>query len=285
MAAPARRQCAFALAQEWPMKWDLRVRGAIALLAVAACGAAAAADERHPWIATPAMVQPPTTYFVNLRDGDRIETPFVVKFGLSRYGLAPIVSGVPHTGHHHMLVNRDLPLDFKQPLPFNDQYVHFGKGQMETVLTFPPGTYTLRLLLADHKHIPHFIYSKPVTVTVEKKNEAVDPKTLVKAGVQLLEPRSGAVVQGAFKVQFHASGLNVSHTGLKEAGTGHFALVAQRAGKPDERIVFAGGATEAWLKPPAGDYVMRLQFVRNAAPNDVMAVSEPVSVTVGPSAY
>jgi hypothetical protein len=250
MAAPARRQCAFALAQEWPMKWDLRVRGAIALLAVAACGAAAAADERHPWIATPAMVQPPTTYFVNLRDGDRIETPFVVKFGLSRYGLAPIVSGVPHTGHHHMLVNRDL-----------------------------------RLLLADHKHIPHFIYSKPVTVTVEKKNEAVDPKTLVKAGVQLLEPRSGAVVQGAFKVQFHASGLNVSHTGLKEAGTGHFALVAQRAGKPDERIVFAGGATEAWLKPPAGDYVMRLQFVRNAAPNDVMAVSEPVSVTVGPSAY
>ena len=39
------------------------------------------------------------------------------------------------SGHHHLLVNRDLPLDFKAALPFNEQYIHFGKGQMETVLT------------------------------------------------------------------------------------------------------------------------------------------------------
>ena len=263
------------------MGFDLRLRSAAALVALAGC-AAAAADERHPWIASPAAVQPPSTYFVNLRDGDRIETPYVVKFGLSRYGIAPIVGSVPNTGHHHLLVNRDLPLDFKEPLPFNDQYMHFGKGQMETVLTFPPGTYTLRLLLADHKHIPHFIYSKPVTITVSARNAAIDPKSLVKPGVELLEPRSGAVVQGPFKVQFHASGLNVSHADLKESGSGHFALVAQRAGKPDERIVFSGGVTQAWLKPPPGDYVLRLQVLRNAATSDVMAVSEPVAVTVAP---
>ena len=106
----------------------------------------------------------------------------MLKFGVSRYGIASIDKPVPKTGHHHLLVNRDLPLDFKQPLPFNDQYIHFGRGQMETVLTFKPGTYTLRLLLADDKHIPLFVYSKPLRITVTKKNEDVDPKSLTQAG-------------------------------------------------------------------------------------------------------
>ena len=52
-----------------------------------------------------------------------------------------------------------------------------------------------RLLLADHRHIPHFIYSKPVTVTVTKRQESVDAASLVKAGVEILEPRRGAVLQ------------------------------------------------------------------------------------------
>jgi hypothetical protein len=262
----------------------------VALVAAAAaqaasCAPAGAGPERHPWVGAPAAVQPPATYFVNLRDGDRIETPYVAKFGLSRFGLAPIVGEVPHSGHHHLLVNRDLPLDFTTPLPFNDQYVHFGKGQMEAVLTFPPGTYTLRLLLADHRHIPHFIYSKPVTVTVTKRQESVDAASLVKAGVEILEPRRGAVLQAPFLARFHASGLNVSHAGLRAPTTGHFVLVAQRPGRPDERIAFSNGTTEAWLQPPPGDYVLSLQFVRNAPPHDVVVVSDPVAVTVGASAH
>lgn len=253
--------------------------------AVALCAGALAAPkpEPHRWISSSAVPQPPATYFANLRDGERIETPYLLKFGLSRYGLAPIVKGVPNTGHHHLLVNRDLPLDFTKPLPFNDQYIHFGKGQMETVLSFAPGTYTLRLLLADHKHIPHFIYSKPLTITVTRKNEAIDPKSLVLAGVTILEPRAGSVVQPPFRLQFHASGLNVAHTEIDDPAAGHFELVAERAGQPAERIVFGNGATEAWLQPPPGDYVLRLQLVRNAAPHDVMAASEPVSVKVAPS--
>jgi Domain of unknown function (DUF4399) len=58
----------------------------------------------------------------------------------------PRGTGPSHAGHHHLLVDRDLPLNFDKPLPFNAQYVHFGKGQMETVLDFKPGTYKLRLL-------------------------------------------------------------------------------------------------------------------------------------------
>lgn len=253
--------------------------------AVALCTAALAAPqpEPHPWIGSAVAPQPPATYFANLRDGERIETPYLLKFGLSRYGLAPIVKGVPNTGHHHLLVNRDLPLDFKKPLPFNDQYIHFGKGQMETVLTFAPGTYTLRLLLADHQHIPHFIYSKPLTITVTRKNDAIEPKTLVLPGVAILEPQAGSVVQAPFRLQLHASGLNVAHTEIGDATAGHFELVAERAGQRPERIVFGNGATETWLRPPPGDYLLRLELVRNAAPHDVMALSESVSVKVAPS--
>jgi Domain of unknown function (DUF4399) len=256
-----------------------------AAFAMAMCTGAFAAPkaEQHPWVSGAIAPQPPATYFTNVNDGDRIETPFVLKFGLARFGLAPIVKDVPSTGHHHLLVNRELPLDFTKPLPFNDQYIHFGKGQMETVLTFPPGEYTLRLLLADHEHIPHFIYSKPVRITVTRTDNAIDAKTLVKPGVTILEPRSGAALKTPFRVQFHASGLNVSHTSAEEASSGHFQLLAERQGQPAERIVFANGGTEAWLQPPPGDYLLRLQLVRNAAPRDVMATSEPVSVKVAPA--
>lgn len=251
---------------------------AAALLALGAA-AAMAAEPAHPWLTLPAPLPQPSTYFTNLKDGDRIETPFVLKFGLSRSGLAAITKDVRDTGHHHLLVNRDLPLDFTQPLPFNDQYRHFGKGQMEAVLDFKPGTYTLRLLLADHRHIPFFIYSKPMTVTVTAKNEKVDPKTLVKPGVELLTPSSGDTLVAPFRVQFHASGLNVSHTEITDAGAGHFRLVAQPRSGAAERIVFANGATEGWLRPPPGDYTLKLELVANAG-GAVMATSAPITIKV-----
>ena len=158
----------------------------------------------YPWQAAQSG-QGGDAYFVNLGNGDKIETPFLVKFGLSGgWGLAPISKASSgKSGHHHLLVNRDLPLDFKQALPFTEQYIHFGKGQMETVLNLAPGTYKLRLLLADDKHIPHFVYSKPLNITVSKKT-TTDPKTLVKPGVEMLV--ANGEQKRPFRVQFHASG-------------------------------------------------------------------------------
>jgi hypothetical protein len=216
-------------------------------------------------------------YFTNLKSGDRIETPYVLKFGLSGgWGLAPISKPMGgKSGHHHLLVNRDLPLDFKAALPFNEQYIHFGKGQMETVLTLAPGTYTLRMLLADDKHLPHFVYSKPLKVTITKKN-AVDPKSLVKPGLALMLTDSEQ--KPPFRVQFHASGLNVGHAAQQEKDTGHFKLtVTSKTGAVAE-MDFAEGQTEAWLAPPAGDYTLKLDFVDNLNPQQVL--TGPVTATV-----
>ena len=231
----------------------------------------------HAW-----QVPPPQgsalAYFVNLNNGDKIETPFLLKFGLSGgWGLAPISKPMGgKSGHHHLLVNRDLPLDFKKPLPFNEQYIHFGKGQMEAVLTLAPGSYTLRLLLADYKHLPHFVYGKPVAVTVVKKND-VDPKTLVKKGISI--GMQGDVIKAPLRIQFHASGLNVGYAQQNEKDTGHFRLSLVPQGKgAGAAMDFSNGQTEVWLAPPAGDYAVRLEFIDNQNPGKALA--EPVASSV-----
>ena len=242
--------------------------------------ASAEVSPLHPWQA-PLRNTTTDAYFVNLEDGAKIETPFRVEFGLGGgWGLAPISSEAKgKSGHHHLLVNRDLPLDFKQSLPFNDQYIHFGKGQMETVLTLEPGTYTLRLLLANNKHIPHFVYSKPIHITVTRKNKDIDPKSLIKKGVSLQNVSADAKLTSPFKVGFHASGLNIAHLSQAEKDTGHFRLtVAPQGGGKPAVLDFVNGQTEAWLAPPSGAYALKLDFLDNA--NAGKTLAEPVTMPV-----
>jgi len=238
-----------------------------------------AAETVHPWVVPPPRLNK-TAYFSNLSDGASIETPFLLKFGLTGIGIAPIVKAVKGTGHHHLLVNRDLPMDFSKPLPFDKQYIHFGKGQMETVLDFVPGKYTLRLVLADEKHIPNFVYGKPITVTVTKKNDNVDPKSLIVKGVAVLEPAAGTTVRPPFRIALHASGWNISNTALAEPGSGHFRVRVKPEGGKEEVISLNNGFTEVWLHPPAGAYTTRVEFIDNTAPEKVLSTSEPVSFRV-----
>ena len=240
------------------------------------------ASPPHPW-QTSSRVGTADAYFLNLEDGAKIETPFRLAFGLAGgWGLAPISSAAAgKSGHHHLLVNRDLPLDFTKALPFNDQYIHFGKGQMETVLTLEPGTYTLRLLLADDKHVPHFVFSKPVKITVTRKNQTVDAKSLVTRGISIPNLVADAKLSSPFKVAFHASGLNVAHLSQAEKDTGHFRLTVtpQTGGKPAE-MDFVNGQTEVWLSPPPGGYALKLDFMNNANPNKVLVDSVTLPVRV-----
>src|SRR6478735_384970 len=196
--------------------------------------AAAAADGTdlvmHPWV-----VPPPNwsaeAYFTNLKDGATVEAPFVARFGLSMRGIVPAGRTAGSAGHHHLLIDQPLPLDFTKPLPFTEHYIHFGKGQMETVVDLPPGSYTLRLVLADQGHIPYFVYSKPMRITVTKQNKDVKPADLLGAQrIEVLGASERGAVQLPMRMQFHASGYNVSHAGPKVDGTGHFRLTLERSG-------------------------------------------------------
>ena len=233
----------------------------------------------HPWVVPSSRSA--ETYFTNLKDGATLETPFVARFGLSMRGLVPAGKTAGRAGHHHLLINQALPLDFKKPLPFTDQYIHFGKGQMEMVVNLAPGTYDLRLLLADQGHIPYFVYSKPLKVTISKQNKTVTPASVQGAPrVELLSPADRETVKPPFHVQFHASGYNVSHAAPMIADTGHFRLTVERAGRKAEVLNFTGGQTETWLNPPPGDYTMRLELVSNTAGNSVMGAAKPSALTV-----
>jgi hypothetical protein len=120
-----------------------------------------------PRTASPAGAK---VYIVSPKSGATIKGPVTVVFGLSGMGIAPAGVQFENSGHHHLLVDTDLPADVGFPLPANDNIRHFGKGQTETTLTLPPGKHTLQLVLGDHLHIPFHpvVASAKITITVTK---------------------------------------------------------------------------------------------------------------------
>lgn len=107
-------------------------------------------------------------YFISPHDGAAVKSPFTVRFGLKGLGVAPAGVKFENTGHHHLLIDTDLPQDLNAPLPVTDNIRHFGKGQTETSLSLPPGKHTLQLVVGDEAHVPHSppLVSKKITVNV-----------------------------------------------------------------------------------------------------------------------
>ena len=108
-------------------------------------------------------------YFVQPSDGATVEGTFKVVFGLRNMDVAPAGVEKEGTGHHHLLIDTEVPSDLSKPLPATDHIKHFGGGQTETEITLPPGDHTLQLLLGDHAHVPHRepVVSEQITVTVK----------------------------------------------------------------------------------------------------------------------
>jgi hypothetical protein len=132
----------------------------IAALALAA--SLALAQERTP--------SPPgaEVYIVSPANGAKVHSPVRVVFGLKGMGVAPAGVKFDNTGHHHLLVDAEVPSDLSAPLVKNEKILHFGKGETETQLTLPPGKHTLQLVLGDLNHVPHnpAVISKKITITV-----------------------------------------------------------------------------------------------------------------------
>ena len=136
----------------------------IMLLALFVLSTTSFAQERAP--------SPPNAevYIISPRDGATVSNPVTVRFGLKGMGIAPAGIQFENAGHHHLLIDTDVPQELSKPLPaVENKVIHFGKGQTETTLTLPPGKHTLQLVLGDHLHIPHSppVISKKVTITVK----------------------------------------------------------------------------------------------------------------------
>jgi hypothetical protein len=143
----------------------MRMFAIAAALALAGSITAAQAQDRTP---SPAGAK---VFIISPKNGETVTSPVTVKFGVKGMTVVPAGTKQDNSGHHHLLIDTDVPSDLSLPLPsVPDKVVHFGKGQTETTLTLPPGKHTLQLVFADANHIPHnpAVISKKITITVSQ---------------------------------------------------------------------------------------------------------------------
>lgn len=133
--------------------------------AIVATGVLAVAAHAYERTKAPANAE---VYFIAPADGETVSSPVTVQFGLRNMGVAPAGVEKAKTGHHHLLINTALE-DYDNPIPADENHVHFGGGQTQATLELPKGRHTLQLLVGDHNHVPHAepVQSKVITITVE----------------------------------------------------------------------------------------------------------------------
>jgi hypothetical protein len=140
----------------------LRVTLLILLFGVSLCEAALAGQTPSPPGAEEYIIWP--------SDGTVIHGGKLwVRMGLRNMGVCPKGVAVPNTGHHHLLIDTDLP-PLDQEIPSDRNHLHFGAGETDARIELPPGKHTLQLILGDQNHVPHVppVYSKKITITVLK---------------------------------------------------------------------------------------------------------------------
>ena len=148
-----------------------RVVGVVLGAALACAGPATAQDARTP------SPKGASVYFHTPLDGQTLSQRVAVRIGLRGMGVAPAGTDKSNTGHHHLIIDADLP-PLDQPVPNDYNHLHLGNGQTEIRVTLPPGRHTLQLLLADKNHIPHDppVISKKITIRVREGEPESDAK-------------------------------------------------------------------------------------------------------------
>jgi hypothetical protein len=242
-------------------------------------------------------------YFVNLKDGQTIPTSFLVQFGLHKMGIAPAGVDKPNTGHHHLLVDIDLP-DLSQAIPNDFNHLHFGAGQTETQLSLAPGEHTLQLLLGDKDHIPHsppimsqrikvFVVEEPAKVAATPPGP-VGPDYKRKsspagARVYLIGLSNGSVLSPNPDLHFGLVGMGVAPAGIDKPNTGHHHLLVdtdmpeltQPIPNDFNHLHFGAGQTEAKVTLPLGWHTLQLLLGdANHVPHDPPVMSEQIKVLV-----
>ena len=108
-------------------------------------------------------------YIIWPPDGATVKGAFWCRFGLRNMGVTQAGSNAANSGHHHLLIDVNEPLDPNEPIPQDKAHLHFGAGQTEGVIELPPGEHTLQLVLGDWSHLPFHppIMSAVIHVTVK----------------------------------------------------------------------------------------------------------------------
>lgn len=249
------------------------------------------------------VASPPgaAVYFIDLKDGATIPTKPTIHFGLRGMGVAPAGSERANAGHHHLLIDTDLP-PLGQPIPNDFNHLHFGAGQTEAEVTLSPGEHTLQLLFADKDHIPHSppLYSPKIRVRVVEEGAAPAAASAAPspsrrhpapadAKVYFVYPTNGGYVSQTPIIRFGLVNMGVAPAGVAKANTGHHHLLIDTPVPPLDQPIpndfnhlhFGAGQTEAKVTLPLGVHTLQLLLGdENHVPHDPPVMSKPIKVTV-----
>ena len=125
-----------------------------------------AAKEVEP---VPAIPDGAIVFFVNLKNGQKIKSPFKVQMGASGIALDSAGKLRPASGHHHILIDAGDSLAAGTVVPKDSTHLHFGNAQKEAELKLTPGEHKITLQYADGIHRSYGgKLASSVTVTVQK---------------------------------------------------------------------------------------------------------------------
>jgi len=252
-------------------------------------------------------------YFIDLKDGATIGPQTTIHFGLRGMGIAPAGFDKPNSGHHHLLVDTDLP-PLDQPIPNDFNHLHFGAGQTEVDLTLSPGPHTLQLLLGDKNHIPHSppVMSERIHVTVAEAPPAPSAQATPEtppapsapatpeaparrpsppgAKVFIVSPADGAAVPLTLTVRFGLTNMTVARAHVDTPNSGHHHLLIDAPLPPldqpipsdENHLHFGAGQTEATITLTPGRHTLQLLLGdADHVPHDPPVFSTPITVIAG----
>ncbi|GJL78895.1 MAG: hypothetical protein NPINA01_18840 [Nitrospinaceae bacterium] len=89
-----------------------------------------------------------------------------VKVCMEPFGVwvEPAKNGInENKGHHHLLIDVDLPSDLSKPIEKDENHIHMEDGSACKDLTLSPGKHTITTLFAQGNHVP---YNPPLSATI-----------------------------------------------------------------------------------------------------------------------
>ena len=97
-------------------------------------------------------------------EGASVSSPVKVCMSVDGVEVQPAKKGVHDgKGHHHLLIDADIPADLKKPIGKDAQHVHMGDGSTCKELKLDAGKHTIKALFAKGNHVP---YDPAITATV-----------------------------------------------------------------------------------------------------------------------
>jgi hypothetical protein len=233
-------------------------------------------------------------YFIDLKDGATVPAKLKLYFGLRNMGVAPAGSDRENSGHHHLLIDTELP-PLNKPIPNDFNHLHFGAGQTEAEITLKPGRHTLQLLLGDKDHVPHM---PPVMSPRIRVNVAEGPAAALIGGptpsapgaeVYFADLKDGAVIPPEVTIHFGLKNMGIAHAGLDRKNSGHHHLLIDTELPPLDQPIpndidhldFGAGQTEAMITLKPGEHTLQLLLGdKDHIPHTPAIVSPRIKVRV-----